>query len=177
MWFRYVGAAPFAVRYLIGAAVLFLCAACDRKETHDTPLPSASPAAKAVEVVLAPAGQEPVEAIVQREMKKAQKDGRDLVIYVGAEWCEPCKRFKAAAKRGELDSEFPTLRLLEFDRDRDEARLQKAQCITDLIPLYARPTEDGRCDQNRRTMGGIKGPGTVQFIARRMKKMLAMDPR
>jgi hypothetical protein len=125
-----------------------------------------------VEIVAAPVG-ETVEAIVQRESARASADGRDLVIYVGAVWCEPCKYFHEAAERGELDHAFPKLRMLEFDRDRDEARLQAAGCISQLIPLFAAPTADGRCDQRLQVMGGIKGAGTVDFIAERLQRMLA----
>jgi len=126
-----------------------------------------------VDIVAAPATGS-VASIVQKEMKRADDEGRDLVIYVGAEWCEPCKHFHDAAASGALDSEFPTLRLLEFDRDRDEQRLHAADCITSLIPLFARPTSDGHCDARKRIMGGIKGKGTIRFISDRLKSMLEL---
>ena len=154
-----------------GLLLLALLVGCDKQESAK-PDPAAAGSTK-VEIVRAAEGGEAVEAVVKREMDRAGKDGRNLVVYVGATWCEPCERFKEAAKRGELDGEFPTLRMLEFDRDRDEARLEKAGCISQLIPLFAKPTDAGRCDPKLRVMGGIKGPKTVRHIADRLKRMLA----
>jgi hypothetical protein len=152
-----------------GALALAALFACGRNDvSNDTA------SARSVEFVAAPAGSEAVEAIVTREMARATSDGRQLLIYVGAPWCEPCNHFHAAAERGKLDARLPKLRLLEFDRDKDEARLEAAQCLSPLIPLFAKPTPDGRCDQSRRVAGGIKGEGTVAFIAARLDKMLAM---
>lgn len=144
---------------LCALIVLLLAVGCD-----DKPKPK-------VEIIAAPSG-ESVEAIVKREAARAGAEGRDLVIYVGATWCEPCQYFHQAAERGDLDDTFPTLRMLEFDRDRDEARLRAAGCLSSMIPLFAAPTPDGRCDQRLQVMGGIKGAGTVTFLSDRLKKML-----
>lgn len=142
---------------------LFLLAGCDST-------PEAKPSGK-VEIVAVPAGSEELTAIVQREAARAQKDGKQLLIYVGAEWCEPCKRFHAAAEAGELDRTFPSLRLLELDRDRDEARLARAGCLSKLIPLFAVPDAQGRCS-DRRIEGSIKGPGAVAEISPRLAAIL-----
>ena len=132
--------------------------------------PAPAPAGK-VEIVAVPAGTEDLITIVQREAARAQKDGKKLVLYVGAEWCEPCKRFHAAAEAGELDRTFPDLRLLELDRDRDEARLARAGCLSKLIPLFAVPDAQGRCS-DRRIEGSIKGPGAVAEISPRLAAIL-----
>lgn len=139
-----------------------------------TKAPAAGPSS--VDLMSAPAGDEPVEAIMVRELERARREGRDVLIYVGAEWCEPCKRFHDAAAAGELDDDFPTLRLVEFDADRDGARLKAAGCASKLIPLFARPTEEGRCDPDRRHMGGVKGDGAVPFLTTRLEAMLARGP-
>src|SRR5438876_864861 len=55
-----------------------------------------------------------VAEIVKAEQAKAAMDGRDLIVYVGATWCEPCQRFHKAAEAGELDGEFPELSILQF---------------------------------------------------------------
>ncbi len=117
------------------------------------------------------AGNEEATAVIAREAERARADGRQLVVYVGAEWCEPCQHFKRAAKDGRLDAVFPGLRVLEFDRDRDEARLGRAGCLSRLIPLFAVPDAQGRCS-DRRMEGSIKGPGAVDEIKPRLAGIL-----
>src|SRR6266404_5455034 len=50
---------------------------------------------RGVEMVAAPPGGD-VPTTVKRELDRAQRDGRQLLIYVGATWCEPCQRFHRA---------------------------------------------------------------------------------
>src|SRR5690606_3139639 len=115
---------------------------------------------------------EDVAKLVRAEREKAAADGRDLVVYVGAKWCEPCQRFHKAAERGELDDEFPTLTLLEFDLDEDRDRITAAGYTSRLIPLFVVPAEDGRAS-DRRFEGGVKGEGAVANITPRLRKLLA----
>ncbi len=152
---------------------LGLLAACGCEQEKSTPAERA-PAKEAahVEIVAAPAGNEEATSIIQREGIRAAKDGRHLLVYVGAPWCEPCRRFHEAAARGDLDQAFPTLRLLEFDHDRDEARLERAGCISRLIPLFAKPDAAGRCSAEH-IEGSIKGPGAVAEITPRLAHLLA----
>src|SRR5262245_56118912 len=108
---------------LVALAILGLFA-CSNEEPKPTPGPAAQGAGKAagrVEIVPAPAEGD-AATVIAGEVSRAKKDGRDLVVYVGATWCEPCERFHKAAAAGEIDALFPTLRLLEFDRDRDGDR-------------------------------------------------------
>ena len=118
----------------------------------------------------APAGE--VAPLVQRELARARSDGRRLLVYVGAAWCEPCRRFHAAASSGALDGQFAGLRLLEFDLDRDQARLSAAGYVSELIPLFAAPGPDGRYG-GRHIEGSIKGPGAVAQIAPRLQALLS----
>ncbi len=134
------------------------------------PAPEKSPPAGKVELVPAPAGDD-AAAVIQREAERAKSEGRDLLIYVGASWCEPCQRFHTAAAAGELDSTFPKLRLIEFDRDRDEARLGRAGCLSHLIPLFAKPDAQGRCSEAR-IEGSIKGEGALANITPRLAGLL-----
>lgn len=127
-----------------------------------------------VEIVSAKS-DEAATATIRRESERAAAEGRQLVVYVGAPWCEPCVRFHQAAARGELDAVFPKLRLLEFDRDRDEARLGESDCLSRLIPLFAVPDASGRCSE-RRIEGSIKGEGAVAEISPRLKSLLASAP-
>ncbi|MEZ4444274.1 MAG: thioredoxin [Polyangiaceae bacterium] len=141
-------------------------------EASATAAPARGPV---IEFVPAPEG-EPLAAIVAREAPRAEADSRTLLIYVGAPWCEPCTRFHEAATAGKLDGELPRLRLIELDRDRDEARLEEAGCISKLIPLFARATPEGRCDPERQHMGGVKGDGAVPFVTSHLKRLLAREP-
>lgn len=141
---------------------------------EDEPAPKAeapSPEKHGVEIVAAPAGTEDASAVIQREAERARGAGRKLVVYVGAEWCEPCKYFHEAAAAGTLDRDFPDLTLLEFDQDRDGERLARAGCRSPMIPLFALPDASGRCT-DRRMAGSIKGPGAVAEIKPRLSALI-----
>ena len=109
--------------------------------------------------------------VVREEREKAKSDGRDLVVYVGATWCEPCQVFHKAAQRGELDGEFPDLTLLEFDLDQDRDRLTAAGYVGQYIPLFAMPDATGRAS-DKKFEGSVKGNGAVANIAPRLRKIL-----
>lgn len=168
--------ALLALGVLPGA--LGVMTSCDR----DRPTPGAatsSPVASApagkVDLVAVPRTEEPLPHVFKRELARARADGRDLVVYVGATWCEPCKYFHDAVTRGELDAAFPTLRLLELDLDRDGRRLTVAGCQSAMIPLFAALTDEGTCDPSRRVFGSVKGPGAVDNLVPRLKAMLGHD--
>ena len=97
--------------------------------------------------------------------------GRQAIVYVGASWCEPCKRFHDAAARGELDGRFPRLDVLVFDADRDGQRLAAAGYESRLIPLFVVPAADGGAS-SRRMEGGIKGDAAVGELAPRLAAIL-----
>jgi thiol-disulfide isomerase/thioredoxin len=117
------------------------------------------------------AGSGDVPTVVRAERERASADGRDLLVYVGAKWCEPCQRFHHAAQRGELDTDFPELTILEFDLDEDRDRINAAGYSSKLIPLFVRPGEDGR-GSDRRFEGGVKGERAVANITPRLRKLL-----
>lgn len=98
--------------------------------------------------------------------------GRDVVVYVGAAWCEPCRHFKDALHRGGLDAALPRLTVLEYDLDRDGARLEAAGYTSQMIPLFMRPGPDGR-GSPRFIEGSIKGEGAVAEIVPRLRALLA----
>ncbi|MBI3202470.1 MAG: thioredoxin [Myxococcales bacterium] len=154
-------------RAVVFAAALALVA-CESDRPSPEPA-RAKPAGK-VELLKLTAGEDVPRAIA-REAARAQADKKKLVVYVGAAWCEPCTRFHDAAAKGSLDATFPELRLLELDRDRDEAELRKAGCLSRMIPLFAVPTPDGRCSE-RRMEGSIKGEGAVAEITPRLRALL-----
>lgn len=123
------------------------------------------------EILSATPHDTPAEEIILKEMTRAKEDGKILIVYVGATWCEPCERFKTALKSGQLDGAFPSLRLLEFDRSRDEKRLEKAGYLSRLIPLFAIPDKSGR-SSGQQIEGSIKGPGAIGNIVPRLRRLL-----
>lgn len=112
-----------------------------------------------------------VAPLVRSERAHAFEEGRQLVVYVGAVWCEPCQRFHHAVDLGELDETFPRLTLLEFDDDKDHERLAKAGYVSEYIPLFALAKEDGTAS-GKQIQGGIKGEGAVGFVTAKLKGFL-----
>ena len=164
---------------------------CSRADTSSTPRPNpaessragaaaasnprgpTSPLVLARGIRFVKAGPEnDVPKLIRAEREKAAGDGRDLVVYVGAKWCEPCQYFHEAANRGDLDGEFPELTILEFDLDEDRDRITTAGYMSKLIPLFVVPGEDGR-GSDRRFEGGVKGDRAVLTIAPRLRTLLA----
>lgn len=117
------------------------------------------------------AGEGEVTALVRAFADRARAEGRTPLVYVGATWCEPCGYFHAAAERGDLDHDLPSIALLEFDRDHDAARLDAAGYGSRMIPLFAVPASDGRAS-DRRIEGSIHGPGSPSEIAPRLRAIL-----
>lgn len=179
----------------VRAFVAFTCGAvlgCSRVEPEPKPTPkaaeSASPAttgsggsgasagpgplvlARGVRIVHAGSGPD-VAKVVRDERERAKSDGRDLVVYVGARWCEPCKYFHNAAEAGELDASFPDLTLLEFDLDDDRDRLTPAGYVSQFIPLFAMPAADGRMS-DKKFEGAVKGKFAVANITPRLQALL-----
>jgi len=151
------------LRAWVVAAVLTACSARG-------PLPSGH-----VEIVAGPAEGD-VAGWVERTQADLAARGRTAVVYEGATWCEPCRRFHEAALAGKLDAAFPTLTLLEFDADRDADRLAVAGYASRLIPFFAAPGDDGRAS-GRGIEGGIKGDGAVDEITERLQSLVATRTR
>jgi len=128
---------------------------------------------RGVEIVKAAQGD--VATVVRAATDRATHDHRQLLVYVGATWCEPCRRFHAAAESGALDRLFPRLELYVFDFDRDEPRLTAAGYTSRLIPLFMAPLDDGRAS-GRHIEGSIKGDGAVAQIAPRLRALLQTSP-
>jgi hypothetical protein len=147
-----------------------LLAGCGRDEVAQKD-PAQEKAPLRVETIAAP-GSGDVQEIVQKEFSRARGEGRTLLVYVGAKWCEPCQRFHEAAGKGQLDTVFPGLRLLEFDLERDRDRLQKAGYSSRMIPLFALPRADGT-SSGEQIEGSIKGDGAVDQIRPRLQALLA----
>jgi thiol-disulfide isomerase/thioredoxin len=143
----------------------FGIAACSRTE------PPAPAVTAHMRVTQAPAAGA-VAAIVRDALSSAGTEKRTLVVYVGADWCEPCQKFHRAAESGELDTVFPSLTILEFDLDRDAKRLAAAGYVSRYVPLFALPKQDGTAS-GKQIEGVTKGEGVVAYIAPRLKELLA----
>lgn len=136
------------------------------------PTDPADPAAVASrpEFVAAAAGE--VDAVMREALRRAEADGRRVVLYVGATWCEPCQAFHDAVERGELDQALAGVRFVDFDSDRDGQRLQAAGYGGRYIPRFVLPQADGRGSEHRME-GGIKGDGAVANLMERLLPLLA----
>lgn len=110
--------------------------------------------------------------VIREAREQASAANRQLVVYVGATWCEPCQYFHAAAQKGELDQAFPKLSILEFDLDQDRDRLNKAGYTSDFIPLFVVPDESGRAS-DKRFEGSVKGPLAVANITPKLRAILS----
>jgi len=161
-----------------------LLVACSRTDAEPRPDPQAQPIvsasgmptgplvlARGVRIDKAAAGADAAK-VVREASAREKADGRDLVVYVGAKWCEPCQRFHKAAAAGQLDDAFPELTLLEFDLDQDRDRLDAAGYRSDLIPLFVMPGDDGRAS-SKRFEGSVKGDGATANITPRLRALLA----
>ena len=80
------------------------------------------------------------------ERAKAQRAGRMLVVYVGADWCPPCAAFHEAVLARQLDGELGKITFLVFDFDRDAAKMGAFGYQTTHIPYFVRPGPDGAPD-------------------------------
>jgi thiol-disulfide isomerase/thioredoxin len=121
---------------------------------------------------LAPAGLTDAALPVREAIAKANADGRTLLVYVGASWCEPCQRFHHAVEQGELDAAFPRLSILAFDADQDAAALAAAGYASRLIPLFAVPKSDGRAS-GKQIEGSVKGEAAVSEITPRLRALVS----
>jgi len=164
----------------LAALLAFVASACKTQVdvASDPGLPAAAATATAavretrkMRATRAPAEGD-VDAIVRAALVTAAAEKRRVVVYVGAAWCEPCRRFHRAVQQGDLDAAFPDVDLVTFDADRDSERLASAGYVSTFIPLLALPGPDGRAS-GKQVEGGIKGDGAVAYIAPRLQKILA----
>ncbi len=165
-------ASPLALASLALATLFAACApTTPRRTSRDAGARAVTPAAPHIRFEHADEGAP--APLVRAFVERAHAEGRVALVYVGATWCEPCRYFHAAAERGELDAVLPSLALLEFDLDRDGARLAEAGYRSQMIPLFALPSPDGRAS-GRQIEGSIHGPGSPAQITPRLRAIL--DP-
>jgi thiol-disulfide isomerase/thioredoxin len=145
-------------------AIAFVALGC---KSDPSPPPASPP--EGPHLAFVAAGEGEVDAIVRVETARA--DGKRVLVYVGATWCEPCRRFHDAAAAGQLDKALPPIRFVEFDLDRDEERLRVAGYESKYVPLFAVPNSDGRAS-GKQIAGSIKGEGAPAEIAPRLLQLV-----
>lgn len=154
------------MRIALAILLTVASAACSRSSviTQDAPTTPSGSKPVATATAAATAGAEPKAAearhetgvrvvvagqdsdalsVVRTERLRAKAEGRVLVVYAGAGWCEPCKRFKHAVETGTLDDKLAKTTLLVFDADRDTERLASAGYKFQFIPYVGLPGADG----------------------------------
>jgi hypothetical protein len=92
-------------------------------------------------------------SIIRTKRLEAKSESRVLVVYVGASWCEPCKRFKSELQSGRLDDRLSKVTLLAFDADKDVDRLGAAGYTFKFIPSVALPGADGHPTDTQQATG------------------------
>ncbi|MEW6432176.1 MAG: thioredoxin family protein [Myxococcota bacterium] len=112
-----------------------------------------------------PSAPDQLAGIVAQQRLASAALGRTLIVYVGAPWCEPCRRFHEAAEQGRLDADFGDVDLLVFDAGPDAERLLLAGYESRLIPLLVVPGADGRAT-DRRMEGSVKGDAVADMTPR-----------
>jgi thiol-disulfide isomerase/thioredoxin len=144
------------------ALALFACQACQAGQPA-----SSESARRGLELVESPATAD-VAGYVASQVARGDAT---IVVYVGASWCEPCRRFHEAAAAHQLDAAFGGLRLLAFDADRDAQALDAAGYRSEMVPLFALPGRDGRAT-GKQFEGSIKGAGAVAEIAPHLRGLV-----
>jgi hypothetical protein len=152
-----------------GLALVLLAACGDAPAPAPAPAAATTAPARPPRIVKAPAGGRVAEAVT------AERGGAGddiVIVYVGAPWCEPCVAFHDAVKAGSFDAELTAVRFLEFDLDRDKARLEADGYTSRYVPLFAIPGPDGTAS-GRALQGGIKGPNAATNLLARLQPLLA----
>ncbi len=175
-------------RALLAAVALLGLALVDCHPRAPAPDPQPAPA---VPKTGAPAGQRterptkkprlvtadstarPVIDTVRKQVELSTSRGRQVLVYVGATWCEPCQRFHDAVLSGKLDEAFPKVDFVEFDHDRDADGLEAGGYRSRMIPLFAVPSRSGRAS-GRQHAGAIKGDGAVDYVVPKLRMLLEL---
>lgn len=117
------------------------------------PSVSAAPTTeKKVRVTTAPADGD-AASLIRTQRLAAKNEGRVLVVYVSASWCDPCQAMKHELASGHLDEKLSKTTLLAFDADRDGDRLAAAGYTFQFIPYVALPGPDGKPTESAQASG------------------------
>jgi thiol:disulfide interchange protein len=151
--------------------VTLLAFAAGCKSDNDTKAQVSVTKQSGIEFVVAPQLAN-VAPWIAEQKTLAVANGKQILVYVGAPWCEPCEVFHKAAVDGLLNADFPNLRLLQFDSDRDNDAITAAGYGSEMIPLFAEIGDNGRAS-GRTIAGAVKGNAAIASITPRLKTLLA----
>jgi thiol-disulfide isomerase/thioredoxin len=147
--------APSAVRPSMAATTAATAPSATTAGTAASATDGASAAAKSPAKVVVVEAAEDMDALsqIRTERLKAKTEGRVLVVYVGAKWCEPCRKFKQEIHSGALDARLSSVTLLAFDADKDQDRLATVGYTFRFIPYVALPGADGQAVDSQEARG------------------------
>ena len=164
--------ARVASRVVLALLGIFTVSACNGKPNQSTSATSSSastsPLAKSrAKPVVArrELPKAPLEHFVQQHVEEADASGARVLVYVGATWCEPCKRFHQALESGQLDEDLAGTKFIEFDSDRDGAELRAAGYGSKYIPLFSIPDHSGHAS-GRSIEGAVTGEVRKTLVPR-----------
>jgi thiol-disulfide isomerase/thioredoxin len=83
-------------------------------------------------------------ATIRASRLRAVEGKRVLVVYVGASWCPPCKRFHEAIRNHSLDEKLAGFDFLYLDMDVVKDKIVETGYASKYIPFFALPTGDGK---------------------------------
>jgi len=153
----------------IGLCLAMLMGCVEAADVPSRTNERAAAASAKPEFVVAPSGE--AKAVVAKARGEADAQGRTLVVYVGATWCEPCQVFHHAVEEGRLDDALVNVRFLEFDADADGERLGAAGYGGRYIPRFVVPQEDGG-PSDLATEGAVKGQAATEHIMARLRPLV-----
>lgn len=107
-------------------------------------------------------------SLIRTERLKAKAEGRVLVVYASAAWCEPCRKLKEEIHAGRLDDKLAKVTLLAFDADKDTDRLASAGYKFQFIPYVALPGADGHPAESLEARG--KGGGAWRELVGKLEE-------
>lgn len=84
-----------------------------------------------------------VASFVRATRARAVREGRKVVVEVGASWCKPCRTLTAAIDRGDLDDALADVTVIAFDADLHGPRLDSLGYRSKFVPFFAVPKPDG----------------------------------
>lgn len=113
-----------------------------------------APAAGAKLTLTRPPDDVELGSWLRSERLRAKSEGRVLVVYAGAHWCGPCRKFHEALEAGQLDRDLAGVALVTLDADKDRDRMSTAGYTYRFIPYVALVGPTGEPKKNHQIEGG-----------------------